>query len=123
MSTTIEFETAFEKIYDLEMVNRLCRGDNNLTKKMVQLFLNDIPPAIEEIKQAYKMLDFITLKKIAHRIKPVLAMYSIVKIENDIEMIENAGIEEKITPELESKINNLSSIIDNVIQQMHVYVS
>jgi HPt (histidine-containing phosphotransfer) domain-containing protein len=123
MSTTIEFETAFEKIYDLEMVNRLCRGDNNLTKKMVQLFLNDIPPAIEEIKQAYKMLDYITLKKIAHRIKPVLAMYSIVKIENDIEMIENAGIEEKITPELESKINNLSSIIGNVIQQMHVYVS
>jgi HPt (histidine-containing phosphotransfer) domain-containing protein len=123
MSTTIEFETAFEKIYDLEMVNRLCRGDNNLTKKMVQLFLNDIPPAIEEIKQAYKMLDYITLKKIAHRIKPVLALYSIGKIENDIEMIENAGIEEKITPELESKINNLSSIIGNVIQQMHVYVS
>jgi HPt (histidine-containing phosphotransfer) domain-containing protein len=123
MSTTIEFETAFEKIYDLDMVNRLCRGDNNLTKKMVQLFLNDIPPAIEEIKQAYNIKDFITLKKTAHRIKPVLAMYYIVKIENDIKMIEKAGFEENITPELESNINNLSSIIGNVIQQMHVYVS
>jgi HPt (histidine-containing phosphotransfer) domain-containing protein len=123
MNTALKLEAPFEKLYDLGMVERLCRGDNGKTKKMLQLFINDMPASIEEIKQAYKTLDFITLKKTAHRIKPVLAMYSIVKIEKDIAMIENSGIEERVTPELESKINNLSSIIGEVTQQMNAYIS
>jgi HPt (histidine-containing phosphotransfer) domain-containing protein len=123
MNTALHFEAPFEKLYDLGMIERLCRGDMGKTKKMLQLFINDMPASIEEIKQAYKMQDFITLKKTAHRIKPVLAMYSIVKIEKDIAMIENSGIEERVTPELESKINNLSSIIGEVTQQMNAYIS
>jgi HPt (histidine-containing phosphotransfer) domain-containing protein len=123
MNTALKFEAPFEKLYDLGMIEKLCRGDISRTKKMVQLFINDMPASIEEIKQAYKKLDFITLKKTAHRIKPVLAMYSIAKIEKDIEMIESSGIEERVTPELESKINNLSSIIGEVTEQMNAYVS
>jgi HPt (histidine-containing phosphotransfer) domain-containing protein len=123
MNTALKFEAPFEKLYDLGMIEKLCRGDISRTKKMVQLFINDMPASIEEIKQAYKKLDFNTLKKTAHRIKPVLAMYSIVKIEKDIEMIESSGIEERVTPELESKINNLSSIIGEVTEQMNAYVS
>jgi HPt (histidine-containing phosphotransfer) domain-containing protein len=123
MNTALKFEAPFEKLYDLGMIEKLCRGDISRTKKMVQLFINDMPASIEEIKQAYKKLDFNTLKKTAHRIKPVLAMYSIVKIEKDIEMIESSGIEERVTPELESKINNLSSIIGEVTEQMNAYIS
>jgi HPt (histidine-containing phosphotransfer) domain-containing protein len=123
MNTALKFEAPFEKLYDLGMIEKLCRGDISRTKKMVQLFINDMPASIEEIKQAYKKLDFITLKKTAHRIKPVLAMYSIAKIEKDIEMIESSGIEERVTPELESKINNLSSIIGEVTEQMNAYIS
>ncbi len=123
MNTALKFESPFEKLYDLGMIEKLCRGDINKTKKMLELFIHDIPASVEEIKQAYKRLDFITLKKTAHRIKPVFALYSIVKIENDIVMIENSGMEERVTPELESKINHLSSIIGEVAQQMNAYIS
>jgi HPt (histidine-containing phosphotransfer) domain-containing protein len=123
MNTVLKLEVPFEKLYDLGMIDRLCRGDISKTKKMLELFIHDIPASVEEIKQAYNKLDFITLKKTAHRIKPVLAMYSIVKIEKDIAMIENSGIEEKITPELESKINHLSSVIGEITQQMNAYIS
>jgi HPt (histidine-containing phosphotransfer) domain-containing protein len=123
MNTVLKLEAPVEKLYDLGMIDRLCRGDINKTKKMVELFIHDIPASVEEIKQAYKKLDYITLKKTAHRIKPVLALYSIVKIENDLAMIENSGIEENVTPELESKINHLSSIIGEITQQMNAYIS
>jgi HPt (histidine-containing phosphotransfer) domain-containing protein len=123
MNTVLKLEAPFEKLYDLGMIDRLCRGDISKTKKMLELFIHDIPASVEEIKQAYKKLDYITLKKTAHRIKPVLALYSIVKIENDLAMIENSGIEENVTPELESKINHLSSIIGEITQQMNAYIS
>jgi HPt (histidine-containing phosphotransfer) domain-containing protein len=123
MNTALKFEAPFEKLYDLGMIDKLCRGDISKTKKMLELFIHDIPASVEEIKQAYKRLDYITLKKTAHRIKPVFALYSIVKIEKDIAMIENSGIEERVTPELESKINHLSSIIGEVTQQMNAYIS
>jgi HPt (histidine-containing phosphotransfer) domain-containing protein len=118
MNTTLEFEAKLEKLYDLEMVSQLCRGDRNLIKKMVQLFIKDIPASIEEIKQAYRDLDFSTLKKTAHRIKPILAMYSILKIEKDIEILENSSISEMAYLELETKINNLCFIIGKVTQHM-----
>ncbi len=123
MNTLLKYEAPLEKLYDLGMIEKLCRGDISKTKKMVQLFINDIPVAIEEIKLAYQKLDFITLKKTAHRIKPVLAMYSIVLIEKDLQMIESSGIEERITADLESNINNVSNIICEVTQQMNAYVS
>ena len=123
MNTVLKLEAPFEKLFDLGMIEKLCRGDISKTKKMVELFIHDIPASIEELKQAYKKLDFITLKKTAHRIKPVLALYSIVTIEKDLAMIENAGIEERVTPELESKINYLSSIIGEITEQMNAYIS
>ena len=111
MNTTLEKEAPFEKLYDLDLINTFCRGDINLTKKMIQVFIKDIPVSVEEIKQAYRENDFIKMKKTAHRIKPVLSMYSIVKVGKEIEVLEMMGQEEIQTPETELKINKLDTII------------
>lgn len=123
MSTVLKIEAPVEKLFDLSMIDKFCRGDYNLTKKMIQVFINDIPFSVEEIKHAYQQKDFIALKKVAHRIKPVLSMYSIVKIEKEIELMENLDKDEKITPELGFKINKLDSVISLVTQQMNTYIS
>jgi HPt (histidine-containing phosphotransfer) domain-containing protein len=123
MNTAFEIETPVEKLYDLGMINQLCRGNSDLTKKMVQLFIKEIPFSVEEIKQAYKQKDFVTLHKTAHRIKPVLSMYSIVKVEKDIELLENMLNEEKVTPETELKIIRLDNVISLVTKQMNRYIS
>lgn len=123
MKNTIKRDTQNEKLYDLSMIEKLCRGDLVKTKKMVELFINDMPISMETIVNAYRNLDYVTLRKTAHKIKPILSMYSIVKIENDIEVIENAGVEENIKPELESKINHLNSVLLQVTHQMNSYIS
>jgi HPt (histidine-containing phosphotransfer) domain-containing protein len=123
MNTVFEIETPIEKLYDLGMIDKFCRGDKSLTKKMIQVFINDMPDSVEEIKQAYRDKDFIAMKKTAHRIKPVLSMYSIVQIGKEIEVLENMGKEEIVTPETEFKINKLDSIISLVTQQMNMYIS
>jgi HPt (histidine-containing phosphotransfer) domain-containing protein len=123
MNTVYEIGSSVEKLYDLGMIDKFCRGDKDRTKKMIQMFVKDMPVSVEEIKQAYKAKDYISLKKTAHRIKPVLSLYSIVKIGQDIEVLANLRMEELITPETELKINNLDSVISLVTQQMNLYIS
>jgi hypothetical protein len=123
MSKVFEIETSVEKLYDLGMIDKFCRGDKSLTKKMMQVFINDMPVSVEELKQAYKANDVITLKRTAHRIKPVLSLYSIVIIGNDVEILENMGTEELVTPEIALKINRLDNVISLVTQQMNKYIS
>jgi hypothetical protein len=123
MSKVFEIETSVEKLYDLGMIDKFCRGDKSLTKKMMQVFINDMPVSVEELKQAYKANDVITLKRTAHRIKPVLSLYSIVIIGNDVEILENMGTEELVTPEIALKIKRLDNVISLVTQQMNKYIS
>jgi HPt (histidine-containing phosphotransfer) domain-containing protein len=123
MNTAFEIEVPFEKLYDLSMIDTFCRGDKNLTKKMIQVFIKDMPVSVEELKQAYKANDVISLKRTAHRIKPVLSLYSIVKIGKDIEVLVNMGKEEMVTAETEMKINRLDNVISIVTQQMNKYIS
>jgi HPt (histidine-containing phosphotransfer) domain-containing protein len=123
MNTTLENASPIEKLFDLELINKFCRGDINLTKKMIEVFIKDIPVSVEEIKQAYRENDFIKMKKTAHRIKPVLSMYSIVKVGKEIEVLEMMGQEDIKTAETELKINKLDSIINLVTQQMNTYIS
>lgn len=123
MNTVFEIGSNVEKLYDLGMIDKFCRGDKERTKKMIQMFVKDMPVSVEEIKQAYKEKDYISLKKTAHRIKPVLSLYSIVKIGQDIEVLANLRMEELITPETEFKINKLDSVISLVTKEMNRYIS
>ena len=122
MNTVMGQDNIGEKLYDLAMINRFCRGDKNLTKKMIQVFLTDIPSSVEEIKTAYQEKDFMTLKKTAHRIKPVLSMYSIAKVGNEIEVLSNMDQDEIMSMETSEKITKLESVIGMVTQQLNMYL-
>jgi HPt (histidine-containing phosphotransfer) domain-containing protein len=107
-----------EKLFDLSMIEKICRGNNDALTKMISTFISHIPLSVEEIKKAYREKDLETVNKTAHRIKPVLAIYAIVKIEREIRLLE------KLSPEAMSKadtgliINKLDQVVNSVALQM-----
>jgi len=107
-----------EKLYDICMIDRLCRGNQEQVKKMVAVFIKEIPNAIEEIKQAYNSSDFVTVKKTTHRIKPTLSYYAIIKIEKDIRRIEALAKQGEAVSELELKISRVEKVIDAVVERL-----
>jgi len=110
--------TPVEKLYDLCMIDRLCRGNQDKVKKMVEVFINTAPQSVEEIKIAYLQGDFAVVKKVAHRIKPTLSYYAIIKIEKDILQIEKLAKEGLPCTELEQKIIKVDEVISQVIEKM-----
>lgn len=106
-----------EKLYDLGMIEKLCRGNQDQVKQMIRAFIDQVPKAVEDIKAAYRKNDFDQVKKEAHRIKPVLSVYSVIKIEEDILQIEStAGL--LANSELEQKLNKVDTVVTTIVEQM-----
>jgi HPt (histidine-containing phosphotransfer) domain-containing protein len=117
-STALKVDIPTEKLYDLCMIEQLCRGNLERVKKMVKVFIEQIPLSVEEIKLAFNKRDFVKIKNVAHRIKPTLSYYAIVKIEKDIQLIERLAKDELANPELELKIKKLDNVINEIVVQM-----
>lgn len=107
-----------EDLYDLCMIERLCRGNQEQVKKMISVFIKQIPQALEEIKSAFLRKDFITIKNTAHRIKPILSYYAIVKIEKDIRQVEALAKDEMATMEMELRIKKIDEVLTQVVAEM-----
>jgi HPt (histidine-containing phosphotransfer) domain-containing protein len=107
-----------EKLYDTCMIEKFCRGNQDQLKKMIRVFIEQTPRSVEEIKLAYNNKDFVQMKNAAHRIKPVLSYYAIVKIAKDIQQIENMAKEELDTEEMALKINRLDEVLSEVVARM-----
>jgi len=107
-----------EKLYDLCMIEQLCRGNQEKIKKMVEVFIVQAPKSVEEIKIAFLQGDFAVIKNVAHRIKPTLSYYAIIKIEKDIQQIERLAKEGSNSDELKLKIMKVDDVITRVVEKM-----
>jgi len=106
-----------EKLYDLCMIEKLCRGNQEQVKQMLHVFIDQVPKAVEEIRLAYRENDFDKVKKAAHRIKPVLSFYAVIKIEEEIRMIESAA-SLLSQSEFEYTLAKVDTVITHIVAQM-----
>jgi HPt (histidine-containing phosphotransfer) domain-containing protein len=118
ITNTIKAGTGDEKLYDLCMIEKMCRGNQEKVRKVIQVFIVQAPLAVEEIKSAYKKNDFVVIKKAAHQIRPVLSYYFIVKAEKEIHQIEALAEEGLDTGELAVLIERLEAVVTQVVEQM-----
>jgi HPt (histidine-containing phosphotransfer) domain-containing protein len=100
------------------MIKHLCHGNMEKVNKMVSVFIEQIPQAVEEIKSAYDIRDFMTIKKVAHKIKPTLSYYAVVKVEKDIQLIEKMAENELVSVELELMILKLDEVVNLTVEKM-----
>jgi hypothetical protein len=118
IQTNTETVASNEKLYDLCMIEMLCHGNREKVKRMVMVFIDQVPKSIEEMKLAFIRKDFDSIGNIAHRIKPVLSYYAIIKVEKDILLIEKWADERSASNELELKIKKLDTVVAKIVQQL-----
>lgn len=106
------------KLYDLQLVVQMCRGNDEQILKMVRVFIDQISQSIEEIESAYFENDFLKIKSLAHKIKPLFTYFGTSKLEKEFiltEVLLSKGI---ISLELELKIIKLNLLVMEVISEM-----
>ena len=80
-----------EKLYDLTMVESIAGGDTDFVKKMVQIFLDTMPPSVNQLNEALQNKDWDALSKLAHKMKSTIDSMGIVRLREVIRTIEANG--------------------------------
>lgn len=107
-----------EKLYDLELIEKMCRGSLDLVKEMLNVFIEDLPHAVSEIKAAYQTKDFKTIKAVAHRVKPVLNFYAVQSLAHHIPQLEELAEQEDGGEEMQQMINKMDVVIAAIVEDM-----
>lgn len=114
----IEATVVSEKIiplYDLAKLQEIARGNEGFIDKMLQLFIDQVPAAVKETKQALAQGDLGKVKSVVHRIKPSVASLGIDSVKEDIRNIELNTAELQAAGQLEKLINKLDMVISEVV--------
>jgi hypothetical protein len=96
----------------------MCRGNDKQVLKMVEVFIDQVSQSIKEIETAYFENDFLEIKSLAHKIKPLFTYFGTSKLEKEFLHTEVLLSKEIISLELELKIISLNLIAKEVISEM-----
>jgi PAS domain S-box-containing protein len=103
------------QLYDLSKLNEMSRGNEEFVLKMLELFITTTTAALEEIKKARTDKDIVSLRKLAHKIKPSVETMGILAISQDIKILEKFGLEPNDYPDGPDPI---AERIINVLQRV-----
>ncbi len=107
-----------EKLYDLTQINELSRGDVAFINSMLTVFKNLASQTILQLYESYKNNDIIAINKLAHKIKPSIDSMGIVSLKDKIRTLEKFNLEENSKSKLKVLINEVSDILQRVINEM-----
>ena len=105
-------------LYDLSMVRAVSGGDESFIKKMVQLFIETVPPGLTDLQDAMGKQEWIRVGKIAHKLKSTIDSMGIAIIKDEIRLIEANGKNEKETDILPPVVKRVTDIIQLCIDQL-----
>jgi PAS domain S-box-containing protein len=109
---------ACEKLYDLSMVHAVSGGDENFIRKMVILFIDTVPPALDELKKAAEQMQWDRAGKLAHKLKSTIDSMGIGSLKETIRTIESNGKQSRDTESILPLVYNLSLVIRNCILEL-----
>ena len=106
------------KSYNLDYIRNFSRGDPEFVRKMINLFREQMPASVDEIRTALKKGDPEQIMKTAHRIKPTIDSFGIDDLKMDIRSIEDLAKEGGVSPELELLVDRLADVIARVAGEL-----
>ncbi|MGB3800629.1 MAG: PAS domain S-box protein [Lewinella sp.] len=107
------------KSYDLAELRKLSRGDDDFVRKMVEIFVEQTPAALQEIRMALQQRDYITVSKVAHRIKPSIASMGVGQLDGVAKDIEVYAKSAQVSQEeLTNKIDFFSATLTTVVEKL-----
>lgn len=107
-----------EPQYDLYLIDKMCRGNQEQIVNMVAVFVDEISQSIHEINAAFAVKDFSALKKLTHKVKPTLTYFGVAKLEKELLEIDSMLLQNFDVNELGLKLSNLTNLTATVVEQM-----
>lgn len=105
-------------LYNLAMVNNISGGDDGFVKRMLQLFLDTIPPSLAEMQQETTRQNWEQVGKLAHKMKSTIDSMGIVSLKETIRFIENNGKKGTDSDSIPDKVNEVDAVMQQCMEQV-----
>jgi len=93
--------------YDISEIKTISRGNDEFVKKMLKMFIDQVPGHVLEMKSKYSANELMGMGEIAHRIKPTIDNMGIASLKStirEIEKIGKLGLDNEALPLLMEKV-------------------
>jgi HPt (histidine-containing phosphotransfer) domain-containing protein len=111
-------ESHGESLYDLTMVRTVSGGDEAFIKKMIQLFIETVPPSLADLKEAEGQQQWERVGKVAHKLKSTIDSMGIISLREDIRAVETNGKQQQNIDAIPALIQKVDTIINACILQL-----
>ena len=106
------------RLYDLTMVRSVSGGDEAFIKKMVQLFVETVPPGLAELQQAVQQQQWERVGKLAHKLKSTIDSMGISSLKDEIRTVETSGKHQQNTNAVAPLVQKISEVINTCIAEL-----
>lgn len=113
-----ENKTPVDKLYDLAMVESIAGGDNNFIRKMVQIFLDTMPPSVVQLNTELQQQNWDAVSKMAHKMKSTIDSMGIVKLKEVIRTIEGNGKHKHDLEKMPVHVKQVTDVLDQCVVQL-----
>ena len=106
------------KLYNLTLLEKTAMGNKDFMNKMIQMFIMQTPPLVDEIKSHLSNKEWGDIKSKAHKIKPSIDLMGIESLKTDIRSIEEYSLNQTNLDLLPSLIEKLDNTLSSVYLQL-----
>lgn len=107
------------KHVNLDVLKEISEGSHDLMRDLITLFINQVPTFSEQLDNYYKSEDYISLGKLAHKIKSSVAMMGISVLTSDMKKLELLAQEQKETHKYHAYIDNFKKVSNEAIEELN----
>ena len=107
-----------EQITDLTYLISVCGDDPEFKKEMIETFLKNTPPLINEMKDHLKFAEWKKIGDVAHKMKPSFTFMGIHAAKDLILALEKKGRLQKDTDDIPEMVSKLDSICAKALVEL-----
>ena len=108
---------------DLSYLENMSGGDKGLMKEIINIFKEQVPEFVSEMKLSLENNDLKSLASIAHKAKSSIAIIGLNNLTEEIKIFENNVIHTKETSSFKEFILHFEETCNQAIQQLEVIIS
>ena len=114
-----EKHVELESYYSLEQIKKISAGNSEFLDKMIQVFLEETPAQIKQMKELLEQNDFYRVGRLAHKMKPTIDMFDMVDLKTIIRELESESKNEDIDAlSIAEKVNFTTVRLDLIVQDL-----
>lgn len=111
-----------QAITDLSYLREMAMGDEDIVIETTEMFIKDIPDALQKMKTFSDNEEWENLAKLAHKIKPNLTYMGIERGRELIVDIEEEANSNGISADIRDKVTEFDEICNQAIEELTVKV-